>query len=212
MLEHVINTVVLIITMVLKMANKREIFRKSWNVAYIVAFSRERHIVSPSRNCLRNIYNWSSFIWRLERYLRASWQDLQLEPCADIMVSAATRRSILVGGAALAAKKYFLKIPDKISFYPQNFLMTSFSHQKLQQNKNTANMGSASTDKLSAARRSTKVGEEAHTNYRTGGAAGALLYLESPPEVKQNKIRKLSDVQSIDVKKFFTFFYYYFFY
>ena len=39
------------------------------------------------------------------------------------------RQSKKVGGAALAAKKYFSNVSDKISFYPQNFLMTFFSHR-----------------------------------------------------------------------------------
>src|SRR6218665_1911483 len=63
-----------------------------------------------------------------------------VEPCADVIVSAAARRSISVGGggappvqkigggAAWAAKNIFLRFPNKISFYIQNFLMTLFSH------------------------------------------------------------------------------------
>ena len=59
-------------------------------------------------------------------------------PCTDVIVSAAARRSVLVGGgapsvpkksAAAAARRgvrgqHFLsKVPEKISFYPKNFLM-----------------------------------------------------------------------------------------
>jgi len=49
------------------------------------------------------------------------------------------RRRHCVGGG----KDVFSKIPDKISFCPPNFLMTFFSHRKLQQNKYTATMTSA---------------------------------------------------------------------
>ena len=57
-----------------------------------------------------------------------------VEPCADVIVSAAASQSILVGGgcapgpkkSALAAKKCFFKDSQKMSFYPQNFLITSF--------------------------------------------------------------------------------------
>ena len=53
-----------------------------------------------------------------------------IEPCADVIVSAAARRSILIGGgAALAAKIFVSKVPEKTSFYPQNVLMTIFSHR-----------------------------------------------------------------------------------
>src|SRR6218665_2464973 len=51
-----------------------------------------------------------------------------VEPCADVIVSAAARRSISVGGGGWAAKNIFLRFPNKISFYIQNFLMTLFSH------------------------------------------------------------------------------------
>src|SRR6218665_553653 len=47
-------------------------------------------------------------------------------------------------GAAFANKKIVSsKIPDKNSFYLQIFLMTFFSHRKLQQSKYTAKMASA---------------------------------------------------------------------
>ena len=56
-----------------------------------------------------------------------------LEPCADVIVSAAARRSNLVGGPtklAAAARRgqpnVFSKIPEKISFYP-NYLTTLLS-------------------------------------------------------------------------------------
>src|SRR6218665_3384057 len=72
--------------------------------------------------------------------------DALLELCADVIVSAAARRSISVGGgggppvkknrrrlrrgAAWAAKNIFSKIHEKISFYPQNFFLRNFfSHQ-----------------------------------------------------------------------------------
>jgi len=73
------------------------------------------------------------------------------------MVSVAARRSILVGGpkkvggAARAAKRIFSKIPEKISFYPQNFLMTFFiffSQRKLQKNNYAAMMASAVRRKI----------------------------------------------------------------
>src|SRR6218665_2309730 len=44
--------------------------------------------------------------------------------------------------------KNFSKIPEKISFYPQNFLMTFFSHRKLQQNKYTATMASLARQQI----------------------------------------------------------------
>src|SRR6218665_1706264 len=59
-----------------------------------------------------------------------------IERCADVMVSAAARRSILVGGgaapvekigvggAAQVANRIFFKDSRKISFYPQHCLMT----------------------------------------------------------------------------------------
>src|SRR6218665_212246 len=62
----------------------------------------------------------------------------------------ARRRSQKVGvgtgGAVLGAQNCFSKISEKISFYPQNFLMTLFSHgkyRKLQQNKYIAKIASA---------------------------------------------------------------------
>src|SRR6218665_420489 len=58
----------------------------------------------------------------------------QPEPCADVIVSAAARRSILVAEpkkstlVAVARRRrskiFFSKIPKTISFYPQNFLIT----------------------------------------------------------------------------------------
>ena len=68
-----------------------------------------------------------------------------VELCADVIVSAAARRSISVGGGApLVQKKsaaaarrgrpktVFSKIHEKISFYPQNFLRNFFSHQSFE--------------------------------------------------------------------------------
>jgi len=85
-------------------------------------------------------------------------------------VSAAGRRSILVGGGAPPVKKeisfdagaarrwrpkhFFERFPKQFSFYPNNFLMTLFlviDDRKLQQNRYTAKAAAA------AARRSTKV-------------------------------------------------------
>src|SRR6218665_528106 len=58
----------------------------------------------------------------------------KLEPCADVT---------LVGGArGVGGQKCLFKDSRKISFYPQNFRMTFFSHRKLQQNKYTATMAS----------------------------------------------------------------------
>ena len=85
----------------------------------------------------------------------------ELEPSADVMVSAVARRSILVGGGDVAArpKEFFLKISEKLSFYPQNCVMTFFSHRKLQQNNYAPTNYRRRVDKLSAAAcRSTKVG------------------------------------------------------
>jgi len=45
----------------------------------------------------------------------------KLEPCADVIVSAAARRwSKKIGGA-----NFFSKVPERNSFYPKKFLMTS---------------------------------------------------------------------------------------
>ena len=64
-------------------------------------------------------------------------------------------------------QKSFSKIPEKISFYPKNFLMTYFSHVKLQQIKYTATMASA-------ARRSTKIGGgDAHKLSSVAAARGS---------------------------------------
>src|SRR6218665_3411218 len=49
------------------------------------------------------------------------------------------------------SNEFFSKIPERISFYPQNFLMTFSSHRKLQQNNYAAAMASA--------RRTTEVGD-----------------------------------------------------
>jgi len=42
-----------------------------------------------------------------------------VEPCVDVIVSAATRRAILVCGSPLATKKNFSKVPEK------NFVLSS---------------------------------------------------------------------------------------
>ena len=56
-----------------------------------------------------------------------------LELCADVIVSAAARRSISVGGARRGRPKtVFSKIHEKMSFYPQNFLRNYFSHQSFE--------------------------------------------------------------------------------
>src|SRR6218665_554373 len=83
----------------------------------------------------------------------------ELEPSADVMVSAVARRSILVGGGDVAArpKEFFLKISEKLSFYPQNCVMTFFSHRKLQQNNYAATMASAAHQQIIGG---------ASTNYR----------------------------------------------
>src|SRR6218665_3498345 len=71
----------------------------------------------------------------------------RLELCADVIVSAAARRSISVGGGGAppgpkktgggggrrgGAKKVFSKIQEKLSFYPQNFLRNFFIHQSFE--------------------------------------------------------------------------------
>src|SRR6218665_2995812 len=82
------------------------------------------------------------------------WQrksDMGKEPCADVMVSTAARRSILDGDSGAppvqrnrrrrgvgGQKKFFSKIPVKVSFYPQNFLVTFFSYRNLQHNNYAA--------------------------------------------------------------------------
>jgi len=67
-----------------------------------------------------------------------------LEPCADVMVSAPARWSILVDGGAWVAKRIFFKDSR------QNFVLSSkcsddlpFSHRKLQPNNYAATMASA---------------------------------------------------------------------
>src|SRR6218665_1687257 len=70
------------------------------------------------------------------------------------MVSAAARRSILVGGGAPPAQKIgvgggaggqkiFFKDSRKISLYPQNFLITFLVNRKLQENNYAATISSA---------------------------------------------------------------------
>jgi len=74
-------------------------------------------------------------------------------------VSAAAHRSILVGGGGAqpipkrllaAAKKIFSKVPENFCFYPQHFWMTLFLviDRKLQQNKYTSKMASATRRQL----------------------------------------------------------------
>src|SRR6218665_2731326 len=76
-------------------------------------------------------------------------------PCSDaVETSRAVRRRHGVGDGAPVnfgrrrlrsvggQKEFFSKISEKISFYPQHFLMT-FSHRKLQQNNYAATMASA---------------------------------------------------------------------
>jgi len=67
-----------------------------------------------------------------------------LELCADVIMSATARRSILVGGDSElpvheiggGGKNTFFKGSRKISFYPKNFLMTFLViDRKLQRNK-----------------------------------------------------------------------------
>jgi len=114
-------------------------------------------------------------------------------------VSAAARLSILVdgGGAppvpknrrrrcgAGGQKHIFLRFPEKISCYPLNFLltflfcplnflMTCFSHPKLQQNNYAATMASSAAA-LAAARRSTKVGGGVPARPTHGSSLGTLL-------------------------------------
>jgi len=50
--------------------------------------------------------------------------------CADVILCRRRRGAgPKILAAALAAKKFLSKVPEKISFYPQNFLMTFFSHR-----------------------------------------------------------------------------------
>src|SRR6218665_2731963 len=72
----------------------------------------------------------------------------RVEPCAD--VNFCRRRWLAVDPKKSAAaarrwwpKSFFQKIPEKISFYPQNSLMTFLIQRNLQQNKYTATMASA---------------------------------------------------------------------
>jgi len=67
---------------------------------------------------------------------------------------------IKLAAEARRRPKSFFKDSRKISFYPQNFLMTFFRHLKLQKNKYTATMASAARRQIigGGTRRSTKVG------------------------------------------------------
>src|SRR6218665_1269063 len=84
-----------------------------------------------------------------------------LEPCADVIVSAGTRRSILVGGGAAGPKKlaaaakkcFFSKIPEKISIYPQNFLMTFLIIENCNKISTQQQWHRRRADKLTAAAR-----------------------------------------------------------
>src|SRR6218665_3341147 len=78
-------------------------------------------------------------------------------------------RSILVGGeeigggAALAAKRIFAKIFEKILFYPQHFLMTVLGIENCDKITTQQQLHRRRVDKLSAAAlRSTKVGGGTH--------------------------------------------------
>ena len=90
--------------------------------------------------------------------------------CACVGLNRAVSRRHCVGGGvgaskiSAAAKTFSQKIPEKISFYPQNFLMTFFGHRSKIETKNyTAEWHRRCADKLlAAARRSTKVGGDAH--------------------------------------------------
>src|SRR6218665_1822757 len=65
---------------------------------------------------------------------------LVVEPCAEVIVSAAVPVNFGRRRCVAGRKK---SIPDKISFSPQNFLMTIFSYRKLLQNKYAATTTSA---------------------------------------------------------------------
>src|SRR6218665_2443209 len=81
-----------------------------------------------------------------------------VEPCADVIVSAAARRSILVrgGGQNMFFQRFPKKCPSILKISDGLLLVID---RILQQNKYTAKMASRRADKSSAAaRRSTKVG------------------------------------------------------
>jgi len=86
-----------------------------------------------------------------------------LEPCAKVIVSNRQRRQ----------KNVFSKILDKVSFYPQHFLMTFFSHRKLQQNKYTATMALARRQIIGAPINKSR--RRRRPQIVGGDAAGALL-------------------------------------
>ena len=96
-----------------------------------------------------------SFI-HLDHLYSTSSSPLLLRGRADVIVSAAARRSILVSGGP--KNRWW---PENILFYPYKFLMTFFSHLKLQLNKCTATKASAAARRL------------------TSGAAGTQLYSEA---------------------------------
>src|SRR6218665_316619 len=77
-------------------------------------------------------FEWTPFKVPVKRRSR-------LELYADVIVSAAARRSISVGPKKSAAaarrgrpKTSFSKIHEKISFHPHNFLSNFFSHQSFE--------------------------------------------------------------------------------
>jgi len=79
------------------------------------------------------------------------------------------------GGAALRGrpKESLPKIPEKIFFYPQNFLKTFFSDLKLQQNSYAATKLSAAA----AARRS-PINKSRRRRPQIVGDSGARLYFQ----------------------------------
>src|SRR6218665_304074 len=93
--------------------------------------------------------------------------------------SAAARRPAqkTAGAGGRGPNTFFLKVPEKISFYSQNFLMT-FSvviDRKLQQNKYTATMALAARRKIIGGGAPINKSRRQRQQIVGGGAAGARL-------------------------------------
>src|SRR6218665_1191901 len=73
-----------------------------------------------------------------------------VEPCVDVIVSAATRRAILVCGSPLATKKNFSKVPEKNFVLSSKFSDDLFSIENCN-NKSTQQKWHRRADKLSVA-------------------------------------------------------------
>ena len=91
----------------------------------------------------------------------------------------------IAGGAAWAAKRFFSKTPEKMSFCPQKNFKTSFSHRKLQQNnRSNIGIGGAPTNHRRQRRGDQKKSTAAPTNcrQRRGVTDARLIYYDFTAE------------------------------